>query len=360
MFFRTLLRVLFAATLACLSFAGFAGQASPTISMSIADRATTMDGELLVDLVFTNKSDSPISMVSWYLPDGELDGDLFAISRDGEPVNYVGRIVKRAPASPKDMIELAPGESITRTVDLAAHYDLTKSGVYAMQYAANAQEIFGPKRGVDGKRFSNELGEFNNEPLASNQVTSFIEGRPNAIMEQLQSPDKSTTFSGRCSATQQSEINSAVGSAQTMANDSVSYLNGVSSGTPRFTTWFGGYSSSNLSQIKSHYANIKNALDTKPLVFDCSCKKSYYAYVYANQPYKVYLCRAFWTAPLSGTDSKGGTIVHELSHFTVVAGTNDYVYGQSGARALAISNPAQARQNADSHEYFAENTPGLR
>jgi peptidyl-Lys metalloendopeptidase len=69
------------------------------------------------------------------------------------------------------------------------------------------------------------------------------------------------------------------------------------------------------------------------------------------------MCNAFWSAPVSGTDSKGGTIVHEMSHFNVVAGTDDIVYGQSGAKSLALSNPAQAIQNADSHEYFAENTP---
>ena len=33
------------------------------------------------------------------------------------------------------------------------------------------------------------------------------------------------------------------------------------------------------------------------------------------------------------------------------------VYGQAGAKSLAISNPANAVDNADSHEYFAENTP---
>lgn len=71
------------------------------------------------------------------------------------------------------------------------------------------------------------------------------------------------------------------------------------------------------------------------------------------------MCNAFWTAPTSGTDSKGGTIIHETSHFNVVAGTDDIVYGQSGAKSLAISDPSQAIQNADSHEYFAENTPNL-
>ena len=48
-----------------------------------------------------------------------------------------------------------------------------------------------------------------------------------------------------------------------------------------------------------------------------------------------------------------------MSHFTVVASTNDDVYGQAGAKNLAITNPAQAVDNADNHEYFAENTPAL-
>ena len=46
-----------------------------------------------------------------------------------------------------------------------------------------------------------------------------------------------------------------------------------------------------------------------------------------------------------------------MSHFDVVAGTDDVVYGQTGARSLAISDPAKAITNADSHEYFAENNP---
>ncbi len=34
-------------------------------------------------------------------------------------------------------------------------------------------------------------------------------------------------------------------------------------------------------------------------------------------------------------------------------------YGQSAAASLAISNPGKAVDNADSHEYFGENTPSL-
>ena len=31
--------------------------------------------------------------------------------------------------------------------------------------------------------------------------------------------------------------------------------------------------------------------------------------------------------------------------------------GKSGCKSLAMSNPSKAIDNADSHEYFAENTP---
>ncbi len=46
-----------------------------------------------------------------------------------------------------------------------------------------------------------------------------------------------------------------------------------------------------------------------------------------------------------------------MSHSTVVAGTQDVVYGQTGARSLAATDPDSEVENAYSHEYFAENTP---
>jgi peptidyl-Lys metalloendopeptidase len=125
----------------------------------------------------------------------------------------------------------------------------------------------------------------------------------------------------------------------------------------RYKKWFGTYTSTRYSTARSHFSAIKTALDSKPVVVDCGCRQSYYAYVYPSQPYKIYVCNAFWSAPMSGTDSKGGTLIHELSHFNVVAATDDHAYGQSAAASLAISNPTRALDNADNHEYFAENTP---
>lgn len=56
---------------------------------------------------------------------------------------------------------------------------------------------------------------------------------------------------------------------------------------------------------------------------------------------------------------KGGTLIHESSHFTANGGTEDYAYGQSACKELARINSSAAINNADSHEYFAENSPSL-
>jgi len=73
----------------------------------------------------------------------------------------------------------------------------------------------------------------------------------------------------------------------------------------------------------------------------------------------IYLCGAFFKSPLVGTDSMTGTLIHEASHFDKNGGTRDYAYGQADCKDLAESEPETAIVNADSHEYFAENSPSL-
>lgn len=365
-------RTIFAAVLACASLLA---QAKPNlvVNVSLPDRTAVSNHEVLVNVTFTNMGDLPLRMVDWLLPDAELDADMFLLSRDGEPVAYLGPIVKRVPPTAQDMITLAPGESISRTVDLAGAYDLTVSGVYSIQYGVASSHLFTPViRGgrEDAFREDRLQPSIGANQLMSNEILTWVEGRKTAPIDAVQASlagdaavaannASSIAYTGNCTATEQSTIVSAVAAASTMTNDAVSYLSGRPSATQRYTTWFGTYSTANWGEVQGHFVNIKDALDTKPLTVDCKCKKKYYAYVFPNQPYKIYVCNAFWSAPLTGTDSKGGTLIHELSHFTVIAGTDDFAYGQTAAKQLAITDPAKARFNADSHEYFAENTPTL-
>lgn len=317
-----------------------------------SEKATFGAGEQTsVTITLTNDSRHPVKLLKWYTPAEGLEEELLQVTLNGEAVAFTGPHYKRPAATEKDFLTLAPGESLTRTVDLSEVYDLSRTGIYGVRFEAPTQKVHG-----NGARAAGLL--------KSNDMTLWIEGR--ALAKKPTDPTtppsaSGISFSGRCSTTQQATITDAVSAARAMADDSTSYLNTTTpSGTPRYSTWFGAFSSSGWSTAKSHFTAIKDAFDTKPLTVDCSCKKSYYAYVYPNQPYIIYVCSAFWSAPMTGTDSKGGTLIHEMSHFTVVAGTDDHVYGQSGAKSLAISSPTQALDNADNHEYFAENTPFLQ
>lgn len=88
-----------------------------------------------------------------------------------------------------------------------------------------------------------------------------------------------------------------------------------------------------------------------------------FAWVRPSDPSKIYLADLFWTASAKGVDSRVGTLLHEISHFTSIGGTKDFfstylsgapVYGKTDSHALAVANPALALKHADSFEYWGE------
>lgn len=294
---------------------------------------------------FTNDGASAVAIPNWMLGASNIDRSFIRVTRDGAPLEYTGALVKRAAPTINDMVIVQPGESIDVGFELSAFFDMRAGGQLEVEFVNNSKHF------VDGLAL-------NTMPFAINVEASPFAGERRQI--EKAGGAGGISFTGSCSASRQTSLRDAVNAASAMAADSVSYLNAGKTGS-RYTTWFGTYSATRYSTVKSHFANIQSAIDTKPITLDCSCTEAgTYAYVYPTQPYKIYLCGAFWSAGLTGTDSKGGTIVHEMSHFTVNGGTSDHAYGQTAAKSLARKNPNKAVMNADSHEYFAENTPFLQ
>jgi peptidyl-Lys metalloendopeptidase len=317
------------------------------VSLSVSKASLSAREDVSVTVTLTNLSSAPVRLLKFYIPDGRLKEGLFEVTRNGEPVEYIGPHIKRAAPTADDYVTLAPGESLTGSAPVSGFYDLSETGSYTVRYAAPSLD---QHHAVITKAAQ----------LDSNLVNLLIEGRDSGQPEaQGTVSAQGLSYSGACTTSEQSSISSALSYARTYANNASTYLNGISSGTTRYTTWFGSYSSTNVGTARSHFTNIKNALANAAIVVDCSCNDSYYAYVYPASPYKIYVCNAFWSAPTTGTDSKAGTLVHEMSHFNVVAATDDHAYGQTAAKNLASSSPTRALDNADNHEYFAENTPSL-
>lgn len=326
---------------------GAMAKTGANVTLSVDKTAFAADENVTVSVTISNPSKGAIRLLKWYTPFEDVEEPLFEVARDGFAVEYIGAHYKRPQPEERDFIILKSGESFTRTVNLADYYDLSVSGSYTVSYNVKTPNLYPQERianqPIDG--------------LKSNSVSLFAEGRaaktPAAEAPSVVSGTSSYT---KCTASQQSLVAAARNNASVYASDSLNYLTSGATGA-RYTTWFGAYLSSRYTTVKGHFTNIKNAMDTASMNFNCGCKKRYYAYVYPNQPYDIYLCSVYWQAPATGTDSKAGTLIHETSHFSIVAGTDDWVYGQSGAKSLAISDPNKAIDNADSHEYFAENTP---
>lgn len=149
--------------------------------------------------------------------------------------------------------------------------------------------------------------------------------------------------------------------ASLYAAEAEKYLTLHTSSTPRYAQWFGDFSETNHALVLDHFTKIRSS-NVKTYTYDCDCSEgtdTTFAYVFPNELGHVHLCPMYIAAEIDGSDSKAGTIVHEASHFTANGGTDDIAYGQGPASELAATNSTASTHNADSHEYFVENTPWL-
>ena len=332
----------------------------------VAASGTAGDFLGAVEVTVTNTSRHTVRVPSWELPSQFIESKLFSVSRDGAAVQYEGALIKRGLPQAADFTILRAGESLRTVVDLSSAYDLSRTGEYIvtfrspLQYAslsdgsqlkqANGLPMLAQSASlrlwVDG---TDQLG------AAKGADNTAAKGKPGTGGTLV----NGVTYKG-CSTTQISGAGDAVVSARAYSENAKGYLNAGTVGS-RYTTWFGAYTSSRYGTAKQHFVDIDAAIDQSggQITINCGCNQNYYAYVYPTRAYEIFVCRAFWTAPRTGTDSRAGTLIHEVSHFNVVAGTDDIVYGQAGAKNLAATDPNGAINNADSHEYFAENTPSL-
>lgn len=322
---------------------------SPLVSLSAAQSEYAASQDVLLTVTISNPTGHTIRILKWFTPTNGVEESILDVKLNGESVSYTGAIYKRPAITGNDYITLKSGESITSSVNLGDYYDLSGTGQYEIFYNAASYYLY------------TEKGNSATIPdsLTSEPISLKIEGRVAKVRPTPTPPPPGGTTFNACTTVQQSTLINARTQAAAYASGAENYLFGIGSGTPRYLEWFGVFTASRYNTVKTHFTSLSDAWDTAGVTFDCKCKQNYYAYVYPTKPYTIYLCKVFWSAPLTGTDSQAGTLIHEMSHFNVVAGTDDYVYGQAGARNLADTNPDDAVMNADNHEYFAENNPSL-
>ncbi|KAK1230791.1 hypothetical protein PQX77_006105 [Marasmius sp. AFHP31] len=282
-----------------------------------------------------------------------LPTDSFTISNDGgSSPEFTGVRVKFVPEYvienniEEAFVVLEPGASFELEHDLSTSYNFTDPGEGAYNIRANTQFLY-----IDPT--TKELVE-----LEATHEAALVATLSGTLSIDLTDRRAKKIQYVSCSDSRQSKLKTAADDAKSYASSAAAYLGSHTSATPRYESWFGKYGPVRHNKVLKHFNAIEGFGFHKDVTYDCTCDDAgVFAYVNANQYGTIYLCRAFWNAPATGSNSRAGTLVHEASHFKAVAGTEDFTYGKGPARKLAIDDPAKAIQNADSLEYFAENHP---
>jgi peptidyl-Lys metalloendopeptidase len=350
----TLLAFVFIAICAAGATAGqVQGELNPRLELENPKGWIAGDEAVTLRFTIENRSAESLQVLRWQTPQSGIEHNLFQVLRDGLPVAYTGKLVKRAAPQPEDYLVIQAWGSLSVVFDPSASYDMVQAGEYTIRYRASLM-------GVKSE---------------SNTVTFFMEGLPQAFNESLAKgvncnakpchpkcpPNPELCGGGgggtvefvACTSQQQGKALTAVDNATTISEASATDLADGSS--PLYETWFGAYKASRYNTVTSNFQSIASAFANETVTINCTdADLGYYAYVYPGNPYEIYVCYYFFHAPNMGRDSAAGTLVHEMSHFNVVAGTDDYVYGETGALNLAQTSPRRAINNADNYEYFAE------
>ncbi|RQH08492.1 M35 family metallo-endopeptidase [Paraburkholderia dinghuensis] len=122
-----------------------------------------------------------------------------------------------------------------------------------------------------------------------------------------------------------------------------------------FQRWFGAPTPANVQHVTQVLSNIQHALahDVNMLVATRGANSHELAHVFPDSPHKIDL------APLAFTNVEGRntletTLIHELSHFTNIGGTEDHSYGRADDHRLAATNTRAAITNADNYGMFIQ------
>ncbi len=333
-----------------ISHASASLPAGVEVSISIDQQSLSVDDQIWATVRYTNVSNSQVALLKRETAlGGGMTEDLVSIIYEGVELKYTGMHVKRLAPIATDYVYLEPGQSASEKIDLLRSYPINYKGDYSITL-----------------RDSGEHSDSSAHAKASAAITI------NLDEDRLVRVFKRTPRFQNCSAGQQSEIDAALTSAERIANEASFALQNtpvaLRPNSARYTEWFGAFSAARYAQVQLGMSRIASATTNQTIGFNCDCSNQpgvdpsrTFAFVFPSDAFNMTLCDVFFLVPREGTDSKSGTIVHEISHFNIVAATDDFssALDQRGSRNLANSSPASAIRNANAFEYFAENTPFL-
>jgi hypothetical protein len=332
-----------------------------------AEASYRLGDAILVKFELENPTNKTFWLLNWGTPlEGEFTRDSFVVERDGKRIPYDGKLVSRGDPGADSYVALAPGDRIEQQIDISDAYAVDETGEYTVTLTAIFFDVFvegGRTKFSPRKRHDHQRVKL---PSATVKFTVVEGGVPKktkgqiarALMRRPDTDAQEPTFSGG-TTTDRDEVTIAHNNAQYFAALAVRQLDDTGGSTNTlYQTWFGAFDQGRYDTVRDVFNDVNNELVNQQVTYDLSgsgCGSTWNAYTYNNSS-TVWTCSGFWGMdPIpdsADVNCQFSTILHEWTH--AASGTKDHAYGDTDCQNLAINDPDDAVENADSYENFAE------
>lgn len=316
--------------------------------------------------------------IPWTGENGKLRSDsIHAVGADGSTPTYTGYYVNLPRDALNRNMSIGPGESVRRTIDVSANYDLKAEMVYDIRLTPYRQS-----------NATSADAEHNRATFVYTTTPTIKVVSPRkSITPFHQSGDTSAAIrtTSLCTVPEFIAVFDALAASGKLATNTYEYLSSlyteefvdgkvkaVFKQTPRYTSWFGMHGDPNdPDPVDVRFRQVVEATSSRyssVSIPSCECSDEdealgVNAWITPTSPYLINYCPAFFNLPLGPnirTGSQAATIYHEMTHFSDSFATGasdlDATFATPGeARHLATSARDLAADHAYSFEYFADN-----
>ncbi|WP_314252662.1 hemopexin repeat-containing protein [Streptomyces kutzneri] len=329
---------------------------------------------VLLTFELANVGDTEYRLLIWNTP---LEGEVLnflEVRHAGHVVPYDGRFFSRGDPGPASYRTIRAGEAIAEQLDIAESYALDEPGEYEVTLLVRFADVIP----VTGPEAPTARPRQEHQGLVLGPVTTRFEllpdgpARPTAgERARTERPKEGARLltigpgAGRPAAEERdipvppefAEVDAADANARAWLDAAIAELASWTAGTDNtlYTEWFGEHDAARYKTVLDRFAGTRAWMNTR-IHYDLSpsdCRANSNAYTHLGSD-TVYICPNFFRLPVTGTDARFGTIVHEWSHASPIVDTDDIVYGLPASRDLAVRNPDAAAKNADNYSSFVE------
>ena len=329
-----------------------------------------MNDKIVCSFDFKNIGQQNLYILKRNTPFERLRSPIFIVTKNSHLISYDGIISLRSPPTADDYHFLGVQDTSSVSIEISSLFRFDEDGIYTVHYNepimyVTQKEMMSLQEnsGSFSPLHSFELSESANVHVrnAAGKVMKTVGQLIEETLVTDSTDDNTVHISAPCSTSIKGGTSEKIRKLQEAHNlqcANTGYSNAINklhNDEALATEWFGkgARTSANtrLNQMKSCIDGTVNYDFTDP---HKGCDGYTLAYERRNAGKVIFVCDKFFDYPQKCKEdlslTQEGSLVHEWSH--PCANTEDWFYGASIARSLAISNPEQAQHNADNYHYF--------